>query len=93
LFYRLNTVKLHLPPLRERREDIATLFIDLLARSANRLKRELPKLDRKVRATLMEHSWPGNIRELSHFADRVVLGFDQINGIPGVCLLRKAQSA
>lgn len=79
LFYRLNTVTLHLPPLRERREDIATLFIDLLARSANRLKRELPKLDRKVRTTLMEHSWPGNIRELSHFADRVVLGFDRID--------------
>lgn len=79
LFFRLNTVTLHLPPLRERREDIATLFIELLAASANRLKRGPPILTKGVRTTLMEHSWPGNIRELSHFADRVVLGVDRLH--------------
>ena len=79
LFFRLNTVTLHLPPLRERREDIATLFIELLEKSASRLKRNPPSLSKSVRNTLMEHSWPGNIRELSHFADRVVLGIDRLS--------------
>ena len=79
LFFRLNTVTLHLPPLRERREDIATLFIELLEKSASRLKRNPPSLSKSVRNTLMEHSWPGNIRELSHFADRVVLGIDRLD--------------
>jgi two-component system, NtrC family, C4-dicarboxylate transport response regulator DctD len=80
LYFRLNTVTLNLPPLRERREDIATLFIELLAGSANRLKRAPPALTKGVRTTLIEHSWPGNIRELSHFADRVVLGIDRLHG-------------
>ena len=76
LFFRLNTVTLQLPPLRERREDVATLFLELLARAANRLKRPTPLLTKAVKRHLLEHSWPGNIRELSHFADRVVLGLD-----------------
>lgn len=83
LFFRLNTITLHLPPLRERREDIATLFIELLARSAQRLKRDPPNLTKSVRAMLMEHPWPGNIRELSHYADRVVLGVDRFGGDQG----------
>ncbi len=79
LYFRLNTVTLHLPPLRERREDIATLFIELLEKSAARLKRKSPPLSKSIRNTLMEHSWPGNIRELSHFADRVILGIDRLD--------------
>lgn len=77
LFFRLNTVTLNLPPLRERREDIATLFIELLARAATRLKRSAPVLTRTVKSRLLEHAWPGNIRELSHYADRVVLGIER----------------
>lgn len=76
LFFRLNTVTLQLPPLRERREDIATLFLELLAGAATRLKRPTPLLTKPVKRYLLEHSWPGNIRELSHFADRIVLGLD-----------------
>ena len=76
LFFRLNTVAVQLPSLRERREDIATLFLQLLATAAQRLKRPPPVLTKAVKNHLFEHSWPGNIRELSHFADRVVLGLD-----------------
>jgi len=76
LFFRLNTVTLQLPPLRERREDVATLFLELLVRAANRLKRPTPLLTKAVKRHLLEHPWPGNIRELSHFADRIVLGLD-----------------
>lgn len=76
LFFRLNTVTLFLPPLRERREDIPTLFIALLSLAAQRLRRPPPAMTKSVKNHLLEHSWPGNIRELSHFADRVVLGID-----------------
>ena len=82
LFFRLNTVTINLPPLRERREDVATIFIELLSRAAQRLKRDTPTLTRAVKARLFEHSWPGNIRELSHFADRVVLGVEQASPGP-----------
>lgn len=77
LFFRLNTVTLNLPPLRERREDIATLFMELLTRAATRLKRPAPALTKAVKSRLIEHCWPGNIRELSHYADRVVLGIER----------------
>jgi two-component system C4-dicarboxylate transport response regulator DctD len=76
LFFRLNTVTLHLPPLRERREDIPALFIALLSKAAQRLRRPTPAMTKSIRNHLLDHSWPGNIRELSHFADRVVLGIE-----------------
>lgn len=80
LYFHLNTITLHLPSLRERREDIATLFLALLAHAATRLKRPAPTLTKSVKARLFEHGWPGNIRELSHYADRVVLGMEQMAG-------------
>jgi two-component system C4-dicarboxylate transport response regulator DctD len=80
LYFRLNTVTLMLPPLRERREDIATLFVELLSRAAQRLKRPVPLLTRAVKSRLLEYHWPGNIRELSHYADRVVLGLERTAG-------------
>jgi two-component system, NtrC family, C4-dicarboxylate transport response regulator DctD len=83
LFYRLNTVTLHLPPLRERHEDIATLFLELLSQASARLKRPPPLLTRRAKAHLYEHHWPGNIRELSHYADQVVLGLDRISAQSG----------
>ena len=74
LYFRLNTVTLHLPPLRERREDLAPLLGDLLAAAARRLKRPVPDLGRSAQNYLYDHHWPGNLRELSHFAERLVLG-------------------
>ena len=74
LYFRLNTVTLHLPPLRERREDLAPLLGDLLAAAARRLKRPIPDLGRSAQTYLYGHHWPGNLRELSHFAERLVLG-------------------
>lgn len=76
LFFRLNTVTLYLPPLRERREDIPAIFIALLTMASQRLRRPTPAITKSVRNHLLDHSWPGNIRELSHFADRIVLGID-----------------
>ncbi|MHC3127485.1 Fis family transcriptional regulator [Brevundimonas sp. GN22] len=77
LYYRLNVVRLRVPPLRERREDIPLIFASLLARVPSRPQGDLPQITDAVRAHLMEHDWPGNIRELSHYAQRFALGLEQ----------------
>ncbi|WP_027908481.1 sigma-54 dependent transcriptional regulator [Pseudomonas sp. URMO17WK12:I4] len=74
LYYRLNVVTLELPPLRERREDIALLFEHFLQLSALRFDRAAPELDRHTLAALMAHDWPGNVRELRNVAERFALG-------------------
>jgi len=76
LFYRLKVLKLLVPPLRERREDIPLLFGHFLARAAGERKQTPPAMTSRVRRMLMEHDWPGNVRELVHFAERVCLGME-----------------
>jgi two-component system response regulator AauR len=74
LYYRLNVVSLELPPLRERREDIALLFEHFLQLAALRFDRPAPQLDRHTLAALLAHDWPGNVRELRNVAERFALG-------------------
>jgi two-component system C4-dicarboxylate transport response regulator DctD len=74
LFYRLNVIRLHVPPLRERRDDIPIIFSHFLADAAARLRREPPGLTEAMRRRLIEHDWPGNVRELENFATAVALG-------------------
>ena len=73
LLYRLNTVEIHLPPLRERREDIAPLAGHFLARYAARYRRPVEGLDPTALQALLKYSWPGNVRELDHTMERAVL--------------------
>jgi DNA-binding NtrC family response regulator len=74
LLYRLNTVEIHLPPLRERGEDIAALAMHFLrGQSVKYGKAKLSGLDREALQALLEHPWPGNIRELEHTMERAVL--------------------
>jgi two-component system C4-dicarboxylate transport response regulator DctD len=75
LFHRLDVVRIRIPPLRERREDVPLLFAHFLARACERLDGPPPALDDSVRWRLLNHDWPGNVRELSHYAQRVALGF------------------
>ena len=77
LFYRLAAVRLHIPPLRERLEDVPLLFAHLVDTAAARLRRPIPPLTHAVRHHLATHRWPGNVRELAHFADRVVIGIEE----------------
>jgi DNA-binding NtrC family response regulator len=73
LLYRVNTVEIHLPPLRDRREDIAPLARHFAARiSARQGKAARPFSPRATRA-LLEHGWPGNVRELEHVVERALL--------------------
>jgi len=78
LYYRLNVVRLRTPPLRERRDDIPMLFARFMSRAADRLNREMPPIDHVVRRRLLEHDWPGNLRELSNFANQVVVGLGPV---------------
>jgi two-component system C4-dicarboxylate transport response regulator DctD len=77
LFHRLDVVRVRIPPLRERRDDVPLLFAHFIARAAERLRQPTPAIDDAVRWRLASHDWPGNVRELSHFAQRVVLGLDE----------------
>jgi DNA-binding NtrC family response regulator len=73
LLFRLNTVEIHLPPLRERREDIPALATHFLKRYAVRYKRNLSGFENAAIKALMQYSWPGNVRELDHTLERAVL--------------------
>ena len=74
LYYRLNVIRLRVPPLRERHDDVLLLFSRFLNRAASRLKREAPPIDQRTRRRLLEHDWPGNLRELANFASQVAIG-------------------
>jgi DNA-binding NtrC family response regulator len=73
LLFRLNTVEVRLPPLRERREDIVPLAQLFLARSAQRYQRPGVHLSSSALRALEDYPWPGNVRELSHVMERAVL--------------------
>lgn len=74
LVYRLNVATLHIPPLRERREDIPLLFEHFAHEAAQRHGREVPPLAPSELARLLGHDWPGNVRELINAAERHALG-------------------
>jgi DNA-binding NtrC family response regulator len=73
LLFRLNTVEIRLPPLRERREDIPALAVYFLSTYASRYRRQVQDLDPLAFQVLMQHAWPGNVRELEHTMERAVL--------------------
>jgi len=73
LLFRLNTVEIHVPPLRDRREDIPTLAAHFLRRYASRYRREINGLDASAIQAMAQYAWPGNVRELEHTLERAVL--------------------
>ena len=73
LLFRLNTIPLHLPPLRERREDIEVLAQHFLKQHVTRYRKAITGFDASALAALRDYGWPGNIRELDHAVERGVL--------------------
>ena len=73
LFFRLNTVEIHLPPLRERRDDIPLLARSFLAQFATRYRRPVTGFSADGMRALLANAWPGNVRELAHAIERAVL--------------------
>ncbi|HEX6641569.1 MAG TPA: sigma-54 dependent transcriptional regulator [Thermoanaerobaculia bacterium] len=79
LFFRLSTVPIDVPPLRERRSDVPLLFTTFLQQSCARNQRVQLSVDPSVHATLSAYDWPGNVRELRNVAERLsVFGTDPI---------------
>jgi nitrogen regulation protein NR(I) len=76
LYYRLNVVPIHLPPLRERRDDIPLLVTHFIEKYNKRLGKKVERLDDDAIALLMAYGWPGNIRELENLMERSVLFAD-----------------
>ena len=73
LLFRLNTIEIQLPPLRDRRDDVAPLANFFLRKHASRYGKPLASFDNAAMQALLEHPWPGNIRELDHVVERAVL--------------------
>jgi DNA-binding NtrC family response regulator len=73
LLYRLNTIEIHLPPLRDRQSDIPLLAMQFLRQHAQRYRKPLTGFDEPAMQVLLNHGWPGNIRELEHAIERAVL--------------------
>ncbi len=74
LFYAINIVRLRIPPLRERRNDIPLLYAHFVDEACTQLRRPAHSLSDRDRRYLLEHDWPGNVRELRSFAFQSVLG-------------------
>ncbi len=73
LYFRLNTVLLHLPPLRERRDDILPLATLFLNRYSAKYRRDISAFEAPAQALLQDYGWPGNVRELMHVVERACL--------------------
>jgi DNA-binding NtrC family response regulator len=73
LLFRLNTIEIPMPPLRDRREDIPLLARHFLAQHAQRYRKRISGFDAAAMQLLLDHAWPGNVRELDHAVERSVL--------------------
>jgi len=73
LLFRINTVEIHLPPLRDRREDIALLAMHFLSRNRTRYRKQVSAFSPSSMQQMMQYAWPGNVRELEHTVERAVL--------------------
>jgi len=72
LFYRLNVIPLHLPPLRERKQDIMPLILHFLAKQGRMMGRPNMTLNKQALEALEQYSWPGNVRELENLVERMI---------------------
>jgi DNA-binding NtrC family response regulator len=73
LLFRLNTVEIMLPALRDRREDLPALVAHFLSRHSARYRRPLQGVEPAAMQQMLQHGWPGNVRELDHTLERAVL--------------------
>ncbi len=76
LLFRINTIEIHLPPLRERTEDVEALTNHFLKLYASKYKKEVSGCSKETISKLEKHTWPGNVRELQHAVERAVIMCD-----------------
>jgi len=77
LYFRLNTFKLKIPALRDRREDIPFLFAHFLKAASEKFQKNIPHIKSDARKHLYEYDWPGNVQELKNYAQAIVLGIER----------------
>jgi formate hydrogenlyase transcriptional activator len=73
LYYRLNVFPIHIPPLRERKEDIPLLVHYFVSSQARKMRKSIRIIPRTAMEAMMEWPWPGNVRELQNFVERSVI--------------------
>jgi PAS domain S-box-containing protein len=73
LFYRLNVFPIHLPPLRERQDDIPALVAHFVRKHAAKIGRRIERVPERLMASFRAHAWPGNVRELEHVVERAII--------------------
>ena len=73
LLYRINTIEIHIPPLRERGQDIILLAEHFLQVYSHKYKKEINGMNREAKQKLLKYRWPGNVRELQHAIERAVI--------------------
>lgn len=73
LYYLLSVVPIHIPPLRERKEDIPLLVNHFLGKFSNKLKRKVPEISPETMTSLEQYPWPGNVMELQHTIERLLI--------------------
>ncbi len=88
LFYRLNVIEIHVPPLRERPGDVELIARHLLERVCRRMGRAVPTVEDAARKTMAAYRWPGNVRELANVLERAVILSDEatigVKDLPGL---------
>lgn len=90
LYYRLNVIPIHIPPLRERREDIPVLVEHFVRKHSPRVGRRVDRVDRAALDILGQYDWPGNVRELENTVERaIVLSTGRVIGPESVSILRR----
>ncbi len=93
LVFRLNTIEIHIPPLRERREDIAPLANHFLGIHARRYRKSIAGFDGSAVQAMYDHPWQGNVRELNHVVERSVLMTQESSIKAGDLALRASSNA
>jgi len=94
LYYRLNVINIHIPPLRERIEDVPLLAQEFLDRLAHELGREVSGISEEALRVLMDHDWPGNVRELENAVERALVTCKSgVLGTPDFAFLSRKAAA
>jgi formate hydrogenlyase transcriptional activator len=94
LFYRLNVFPVFIPPLRDRRDDIPLLVAHFVSTYAQRMNKHIEKIPSDAMEALLDHDWPGNIRELQNFVERsVILTTGRVLNPPITELFKKGRAA
>ena len=95
LYYRLSVVPIHLPPLRERKEDVPLLIRHFLEKLSRKMKKSLPEVSPEAMGVLKEYAWPGNVRELEHTMERILILEDtdviRIRNLPSFITQRQGE--